>query len=568
MPATWGKKTRAAVSHAWAFAVLLSALVPAWTSESTNSSINVASSTAYAGDLSGNTDGGGTADTRGLRGGTQVGVAIEHTKSGDGIRSSAAYSHIVVADDASGSTLIQRSSSTTKMHSESKPLANSTVTVLGGANLKIGDNKGRYDGGNDIFIMWGATWVEGSVSFPVSGVYSFELNAGGEIINGVGAHAQIFTDYSGPKSNINVDAGITLHNYTVNIFVPAGNHPIHVNYTNPTSNPPRLFRISRLTIRLVSRAAVNMSGTRDPWLQPFGSSSLWNTAIGSGAQWSLESDPDTQDVTIPDGTINAGQWSQPFYLGSDSDPLGTLHDLKPWGWWPVPDSTIHIPAEATPDPALDRHIILFNSDKREMFQNFDCVRNLQRGFDCSLRAIDDVGGSGLGMNWGSGVIRKWEIEAGVIRHMLRYALPKSRTKSGGETYFGQAWPLLWEDGCGTKCYTGNVLFGSTVGIPSTVDITSLGLTPSGLMLSRALQDYGAVQTDTGGEHGIIFYAEGAAEGTPQLSDMRSDMDKITPHLRIMRNQGPTSINGGGMRRQPPIPEVSSSIVTYIYQNPF
>jgi hypothetical protein len=107
-------------------------------------------------------------------------------------------------------------------------------------------------------------------------------------------------------------------------------------------------------------------------------------------------------------------------------------------------------------------------------------------------------------------------------------------------------------------YTGHILFGSTVGIPASVDITTLGLTPSGLVLARALQDYGAMQRDTGGNGGIVFYAEQASEGLPQLNDMRNDIEKIVPYLAILRNQWPGSVNGAGVRRQPPIEGISKS----------
>src|SRR5438270_13760467 len=48
---------------------------------------------------------------------------------------------------------------------------------------------------------------------------------------------------------------------------------------------------------------------RDPWLQPFSSSSLWNTSIGSGAQWSSDGDADSIDLRSSNPFINAGTWS-------------------------------------------------------------------------------------------------------------------------------------------------------------------------------------------------------------------------------------------------------------------
>jgi hypothetical protein len=96
-----------------------------------------------------------------------------------------------------------------------------------------------------------------------------------------------------------------------------------------------------------------------------------------------------------------------------------------------------------------------------------------------------------------------------------------------------------------------VLYGSTIGIPADVDVDALGLSASGRVLARALQDFGALQRDTGGDKGINFFAEPATEGAPELADMRKDLPKIVAALAILRNQNPASMNGGGKRRRPP-----------------
>jgi hypothetical protein len=148
------------------------------------------------------------------------------------------------------------------------------------------------------------------------------------------------------------------------------------------------------------------------------------------------------------------------------------------------------------------------------------------------------------------VIRKWELESGEIKHMLRFSLPVSLTKPGTTWISGLAWPAMHSDYWGPRgLYLGPVLFGSTIGIPANIDIRSLGLSPAGLVLARALQDFGAIQRDTGGDKGVTFYAEPAAEGMPQLEKMRADLAKILPVLAVLRNQSPATLNGGGTRRR-------------------
>jgi hypothetical protein len=228
---------------------------------------------------------------------------------------------------------------------------------------------------------------------------------------------------------------------------------------------------------------------------------------------------------------------------------------KPVAWQVLPSpGDIH---PALP-PDGDRHIIIFDPSKRHMSHYFGC-RRISDHFDCALAQRDDVCADGLGgYGWGTGVMRKWEIAAGHIDHMLRFSLSVTRTRSGGNGP-GDAWPATGEDGFGPTRYSGHVLFGSTVGLPPAVDIAALGLSPAGLMLARTLQDYGALMRDTGGEHGILFYAEEAAEGMPALAAMRADLSKIVPHLAILRNQSPATPNGGGRSRRARLPPIDPAI---------
>ena len=54
-------------------------------------------------------------------------------------------------------------------------------------------------------------------------------------------------------------------------------------------------------------------------------------------------------------------------------------------------------------------------------------------------------------------------------------------------------------------------------------------------------------TASGGQpsQNVIFFAEQAAEGMSQLDDIRNDLVIILPQLRILRNNTPTTIKGGG-----------------------
>jgi hypothetical protein len=242
----------------------------------------------------------------------------------------------------------------------------------------------------------------------------------------------------------------------------------------------------------------------------------------------------------------------PIYLSTPGNPDQHFHDRD--ATYPIADAVLRLPPDAGPARPVeggDHHMIVYGDDGRTLYSFFDCAKT-RDGFACGQSQKDDACGEALGgYGWGAGVIRKWEIESGEIRHMLRYALPAARTKAGATWISGLAWPADRSDYQGPRgLYRGEALYGSTIGIPADVDLSAFGLTKSGLALARALQDYGALQRDTGGDEGVLFFAESDSENLSQLADMRADLTKIVPVLAILRNQGPDSPNGGGARRRP------------------
>ena len=105
----------------------------------------------------------------------------------------------------------------------------------------------------------------------------------------------------------------------------------------------------------------------------------------------------------------------------------------------------------------------------------------------------------------AGIDPRFGDSKGLIPHMLAYAMPTTMTKPPAK-WWQVAWPEFQVDVCAPTCYSGVVPPGSTIGIPSTVNISIIGLTPSGLALATALQNYGAIQRGTGGSsrRGLSF----------------------------------------------------------------
>jgi hypothetical protein len=292
---------------------------------------------------------------------------------------------------------------------------------------------------------------------------------------------------------------------------------------------------------------------RDPYLWPFAPDSPWNTPIGSGAVFSPLEDTRTQDLLAGHTSIRAGAWGMPIYLAREADPMVHVHDEEN-----ARDFLARIPVSARPDPMADAHFFVVEPSHLfalEMYRarlqaKGDVVA--RRAFRVSLtgpgmflrdgrfpgvRAMD---ASGMG-----GVLRVWEIHVGAIRHALTFMLPFNRLKHG------PVWPSSREDFFGARVYTGHVPIGTLIAIPSDVDIGALALTPAGHVLARALQDFGAYCDDSVGTDGIVMSAEGAAEGLPELADMRRDFPVLHRYLRVVLNNTSATPGGGGTPRVSP-----------------
>jgi hypothetical protein len=292
---------------------------------------------------------------------------------------------------------------------------------------------------------------------------------------------------------------------------------------------------------------------RDPWLWPFSSNSEWNTPLGSGARFAPDDAPITLDVTSGPANIHAGTWSHPVYLGRESDPERSVYDNENKRTFRV-----RIPVDARPDPMSDAHMYVVQPGKRLVVEMYG-TKIQPDGNIVAVRAfMVDLYGTGMHLRDGSrfpgvramdasgfgGLIRVAELKEHHIPHAVTFLLSYERLKHGS------VWPSSREDYWGVRDYKGSVPIGTLIAIPQAVDIHALGLTPSGLALAQALQDYGAYCDDSAASPGILFAAEGASEGMPELSDMRKDVVTIHKYVRPVINNTPVTPGGGGTPRQP------------------
>lgn len=299
-------------------------------------------------------------------------------------------------------------------------------------------------------------------------------------------------------------------------------------------------------------AGIAHAATRDPSQWPFAVNSPWNTPMGSGAVF--DGGACSSGLTDPGvGTdVNAGSWSHPVYTAAGTDPLTSIVQR---GVGLV--ATIRVPAGAQPaqppySSGGDAHLHIVDPTRHYVDETWQAQRALLgHTINVSSYNRNSLYGSGIGAGGArayggsaiGGLIRTAELKAGYIPHALAFALPRSSQA------LGPVWPATQQDDGAEGTYLGNVHMGTLVAIPPAVDVTTLGLSPAGLAVAHALQDYGAYDVDSSSEFDL--YAEPSAES---LADpIRNDLPVLKALLRCVANNTPTSVGGGGTPRAPAAP---------------
>jgi hypothetical protein len=284
---------------------------------------------------------------------------------------------------------------------------------------------------------------------------------------------------------------------------------------------------------------------RDAALWPFSADSPWNMPIGRGARFAPTADPRITDLREATAAINAATWSVPIFQADDGDPVRAVRT-------PAGTRRFQIPRDATPaaPPDGDRHLAVIDPGSRWVDEcwlarrrgaRWACryhVRNDLRGLGVLAGGTRAYGGSSIG-----GLIREWELEEGAIHHALAFAVPRRNLRHG------PVWPASSEDE--DAVYEGHLRMGTLVAIPPSVDVDALGLSEGGLVIARALQSYGAYLVDA--SENFTLFAEPRAED--RLRPAREDLDRIRELLRIVDNNDPEHIGGGG----PPTAPVAPSL---------
>lgn len=119
----------------------------------------------------------------------------------------------------------------------------------------------------------------------------------------------------------------------------------------------------------------------------------------------------------------------------------------------------------------------------------------------------------------AGMITPQDVEAGVIGHALRYAMPGSSPN--------YVYPGTRSDGT----VLGGVPQGTRLQLDPSLDLSAFGLTPFQLMVARALQVYGGFNADHAGN--FTLYARSPLDGTTYAQPIQPLPDALIRHVRFL-----------------------------------
>jgi hypothetical protein len=314
--------------------------------------------------------------------------------------------------------------------------------------------------------------------------------------------------------------------------------------------------------------------TRDPWLRPFASTSIWNTPLGSDAEY--------VDADIPEASRALLDEAILLRLSAD-DPERPLLIPGSWDHRCSGDErtgvTLNIPDDLLIEDARDgktpNHSAAFLLPDGRTLLNTNAVARCERGgpifgWQTNVPEVDqtDLYGDGrLGAHGGSrlsalgGAIRPGELTGDApIRHVLDVLVWSEYLHWDGDGY---RWPAERADSYAEDRYSGSnpdVQMGALLAIPPSVRASDLGLdTAVGRKLFAAMQDYGGYVTDDAGWDAVYLGVDSSAVGTFDWGDEEEeDLIAILAAADVVANNGPDSIGGGGEPRRPLLPELTAA----------
>jgi hypothetical protein len=178
---------------------------------------------------------------------------------------------------------------------------------------------------------------------------------------------------------------------------------------------------------------------------------------------------------------------------------------------------VPLPPDAVPSPGTDGHLVVYqpSSDTMWEFHRFRRVGDRPHSFHGGrIQGVSsnpghytDPPGTQFGATATSipllvGLQRVSELQAGSINHVVSFTLNNPR--------LGFRWPA--QRGDGTNPLLISAPEGTCFRLPASLDLSAYDLTPYGLTLARAVQQYGMVMVDQT-IAGLVVYGEIPTDGS-------------------------------------------------------
>lgn len=339
---------------------------------------------------------------------------------------------------------------------------------------------------------------------------------------------------------------------------------------------------------------------RNPYKQPFAVDSIWNTAIGSGAKMS----PANLTVPVdPQDSVSTIWACFPFsdreiliFTPTEANCKINYSDVG-WGGGNRCTTTGGLLTTVPIAPSYTVGNNPENGSAAILSKDFRSLENVQPFTRCTAGgdatsyvrfATSDIYGDGIaGAHGGSGMsalggsIRLGELRPGQLgmQHALKITLYAAQFLYKAQTWAAAyRWPALGADGYAvgkygtnsnaTNANNPNMVMGSLLAIAPTVNINNLGLeTGPALQLAWTLQNYGAYIVDDAWGPNFLWNTEEGYAGS-KIAEFQSDWGfpfqqrmndnsawtrdhkRLCEALSVVTNNGPSTIGGGGVPRQP------------------
>ncbi|MCF4129288.1 carbohydrate-binding domain-containing protein [Methylobacterium sp. SyP6R] len=298
--------------------------------------------------------------------------------------------------------------------------------------------------------------------------------------------------------------------------------------------------------------------------QPFAPSSIWNTPIGSNAQFQAASGAQTASIQHQAG-VNTwiGQDAIPIYQATASDPIATWnYDSRGTNadWTYGNTSSMNGSFQMKTPAALqfatgDGWAIVVSEDGQHYIETWLGSKTGTNSYHANYVVENTLTGDGIanvpgahegiraaGMSLMGGIVQKSDLDAGHIDHAVAMAISTTQAGSAKTPY---VWPATSADGFSSS-YSGSIPLGSLFAIPKDVDLTKIGITTAeGMALAKAYQDYGGYVTDTAGPNTMQLAYLQTGVSQQQADNLFKDMDAIRSHIELVTNNTAATPAGGG-----------------------